>query len=114
MREDKWLFLLKTPVSLFSWMLNHLNQRKPSIKEQTFFPSLITSIHIAPRCISTDKSTVLQLNDDTAPGTTYCIAHHQTIKDEVQKLMIANIKYHDSFVKQNGKWLFDDRKLLVD
>ncbi len=38
----------------------------------------------------------------------------QTLKDGVQKLMIANIKYHDSFVKQNGKWLFAERKLMVD
>jgi hypothetical protein len=60
------------------------------------------------------QSTVLQLNDDIATGITYCIAHHQTTRDEVQKLMIANIKYHDSFVKQNGKWLFAERKLLVD
>jgi len=60
------------------------------------------------------QSTVLQLNDDTATGITYCIAHHQTIKDGVQNLMIANIKYHDSFVKQNGKWLFAERKLMVD
>ena len=60
------------------------------------------------------QSTVLQLNDDTATGITYCIAHHQTINDGVQKLMIANIKYHDSFAKQNGKWLFAERKLMVD
>jgi hypothetical protein len=60
------------------------------------------------------QSTVLQLNDDTATGIAYCIAHHQTIRDGVQKLMIANIKYHDSFVKQNGKWLFAERKLMVD
>ncbi len=60
------------------------------------------------------QSTVLQLNDDTATGIAYCIAHHQTLTDGVQKLMIANIKYHDSFVKQNGKWLFAERKLMVD
>ena len=60
------------------------------------------------------QSTVLELNDDTATGIAYCIAHHQTITDGVQKLMIANIKYHDSFVKQNGKWLFAGRKLMVD
>lgn len=60
------------------------------------------------------QSTVLELNDDTATGITYCIAHHQTINDGVQKLMIANIKYHDSFVKQNGKWLFAERRLMVD
>ena len=60
------------------------------------------------------QSTVLELNDDTATGMAYCIEHHQTITDGVQKLMIANIKYHDSFVKQNGKWLFAERKLMVD
>jgi hypothetical protein len=60
------------------------------------------------------QSTVLELNNDTATGIAYCIAHHQTITDGVQKLMIANIKYHDSFVKQNGKWLFAERKLMVD
>ena len=60
------------------------------------------------------QSTVLDLNDDTATGIAYCIAHHQIIKDGVQTLMIANIKYHDSFVKQNGKWLFAERKLMVD
>jgi hypothetical protein len=60
------------------------------------------------------QSTVLELNGDTATGIAYCIAHHQTIDDGIQKLMIANIKYHDSFAKQNGKWLFAERKLLVD
>ena len=60
------------------------------------------------------QSTVLQLNDNTATGIAYCIANHQTIKDGVQKLMVANIKYHDSFVKQNGKWFFAERKLMVD
>ena len=60
------------------------------------------------------QQTVLELGDNTAKGIAYCIAHHQTIKDGVQSLMIANIKYHDSFVKQNGKWLFAERKLMVD
>ncbi len=60
------------------------------------------------------QSTVLQLNKDSATGIAYCIAHHQTIDDGIQKLMIANIKYHDSFVKQNGKWLFTERRLMVD
>ena len=60
------------------------------------------------------QSTVLTLDDDKATGITYCIAHHQTIKDGRQNLMIANIKYHDGFAKQNGKWLFVERRLMVD
>ncbi len=60
------------------------------------------------------QNTVLELSNETATGIVYCIAHHQTITDGVQKLMIANIKYHDSFAKQNGTWLFAERKLMVD
>ena len=48
------------------------------------------------------QSTVLELNDNTATGIAYCIAHHQTIKDEVQTLMIADIRYHDQFAKKTA------------
>jgi len=60
------------------------------------------------------QSTILQLEEEKATGITYCVAHHLTVEDNVQKLMVASIKYHDSFVKQNGRWLFSERKLLVD
>lgn len=56
----------------------------------------------------------VQLNGQTATGIAYCIAHHQTIEDGKQKLMIAYIRYEDEFVKQNNQWLFAERKLLVD
>lgn len=56
----------------------------------------------------------VQLNGETATGIAYCIAHHQTIEDGKQKLMIAYIRYEDKFVKQNNQWLFAERKLLVD
>ena len=42
------------------------------------------------------------------------MAHHLTVENDVQKLMIAAIRYHDNFIKQGGKWLFAERKLLVD
>ena len=60
------------------------------------------------------QSSILEHSINNATGIAYCIAHHQTIKDGVQKLMIAYIKYHDRFVRQNGKWLFAERKLIVD
>ena len=54
------------------------------------------------------------LNDETATGVAYCIAHHMTIEDGKQKLMVAAIKYHDDYVRQDGKWFFSVRKLMVD
>ena len=54
------------------------------------------------------------LNGDTATGVAYCIAHHMTSGDGKQKLMVAAIKYHDTYVRQNSQWFFSVRKLMVD
>ncbi|MBB6271228.1 hypothetical protein HDF26_001655 [Pedobacter cryoconitis] len=59
------------------------------------------------------QSTV-KLEGGRATGITYCFAHHLTIDEQGQHLMVATIRYHDVFVKQEGKWLFAERKLLVD
>lgn len=59
------------------------------------------------------QSTV-KLNGEKATGIAYCMAHHLTLEDGKQKFMVAAIRYEDKFVKQDGKWLFAERKLLVD
>jgi hypothetical protein len=58
------------------------------------------------------QSTV-RLDGDRATGITYCRAYHLNIQDGVQKLMIAGIRYYDTMVKQDAKWLFAERKLKV-
>jgi SnoaL-like domain len=58
------------------------------------------------------QSTV-KLNGDQATGITYCRAYHLKVLDGVQKLMIAGIRYYDTMVKQDGVWLFSERKLKV-
>jgi ketosteroid isomerase-like protein len=59
------------------------------------------------------QSTVT-LQGDRATGISYCMAHHMTIEGGKQKLMVAAIRYHDILARQNGQWLFAERKLLVD
>ena len=56
---------------------------------------------------------IIKLNGDRATATTYCRAHHLKVQDGVQKLMIAGIRYYDIMVKQDGVWLFAERKLKV-
>ena len=58
------------------------------------------------------QSTV-KLEGDKATGITYCRAYHLKVLDGVQKLMIAGIRYYDTMVKQDGVWLFSERKLKV-
>ena len=60
------------------------------------------------------QSRILTLTADRATGEAYCLAHHLTVKDGRKRLMIAALRYADTFVKQNGSWLFAERRLYVD
>jgi hypothetical protein len=60
------------------------------------------------------QSTV-SLDGDRARGESYCLAHHVSYgTDEERTIMIASIRYLDEFVKQDGEWLFAERRLMVD
>ena len=60
------------------------------------------------------QSTILTLTNDRATGEAYTIAHHLTVDGAKRRLMIAMLRYNDSFVKTNGEWLFAERLLYVD
>src|ERR1700740_1646039 len=60
------------------------------------------------------QSTVLSLTGDRATGEAYTIAHHLTVDGGKRGLMIAALRYGDTFVKTDGAWLFSERKLYVD
>jgi ketosteroid isomerase-like protein len=60
------------------------------------------------------QSTILTLTNDRATGEAYTIAHHLTVDGARRRLMIAMLRYTDSFVKTNGEWLFAERLLYVD
>jgi hypothetical protein len=59
------------------------------------------------------QSTVT-LEGDRATGETYCIAHHVFSADGERKIMLAYLRYLDSFVKQGGTWLFAERNLYLE
>lgn len=54
------------------------------------------------------------LDGDRATGESYCIAHHLFTDDDERKLMVAHLRYDDTFVKLDDAWLFAERKLYVD
>jgi hypothetical protein len=60
------------------------------------------------------QSTVFTLTPDRGTGEVYCLAHHLTIVGERRQLMIAALRYYDTFVKVDGTWLFAERLLYVD
>jgi len=60
------------------------------------------------------QSTILSLTPDKGTGEAYCLAHHLTVDGGKRSLMIAALRYYDTFVKVDGAWLFAERLLYVD
>ena len=60
------------------------------------------------------QSTVFTLTDNRAAGETYCLAHHVTVDGGARRLMVASLRYLDTFVKREGEWLLAERLLYVD
>ena len=60
------------------------------------------------------QSTIFTLSSDRATGEAYCLAHHITVDGGKRNLMLASLRYLDTFVKLDGAWLFSERILYVD
>ena len=60
------------------------------------------------------QTTILTLTGDRGTGETYCMPHHVSTDGGKRRLMIAALRYMDTFVKMDGAWLFAERKLYVD
>jgi hypothetical protein len=60
------------------------------------------------------QSTIFTLTADRATGEAYCMAHHVTVDGGKRRLMVASLRYLDTFVKTDGTWLFAERRLYVD
>jgi hypothetical protein len=60
------------------------------------------------------QSTIFTLTSDRATGEAYCMAHHIMVDGGKRRLMLASLRYLDTFVKLDGTWLFSERILYVD
>ena len=57
----------------------------------------------------------ISLDGGRATGESYCLAHHLKVTEDGQRtLMVASIRYLDELVKQDGQWLFAERRLMVN
>jgi hypothetical protein len=59
------------------------------------------------------QSTVI-IDGNRATGESYTIAYHVYTEDGDRKIMIASLRYLDSFTKVDGRWYFAERKLILD
>ena len=60
------------------------------------------------------QSTIFTLTAERATGEAYCLAHHVTLNRGKRHLMLASLRYLDTFMKTDGEWRFAERLLYVD
>ena len=60
------------------------------------------------------QSSIFTLQPDRATGEAYCLAHHVKLNAGRRRLMVASLRYLDTFAKIDGAWLFAERLLYVD
>jgi hypothetical protein len=60
------------------------------------------------------QSTIFTLTGERATGEVYCLAHHVTVEGGKRRLMLASLRYLDTYVKTEGTWQFAERLLYVD
>ncbi|MCB4611710.1 nuclear transport factor 2 family protein [Enterobacter asburiae] len=56
----------------------------------------------------------IQINGDSAINESYTLAHHLWTEDGARKLLVMGIRYYDTIVRKDGRWLFAERKLIID
>ena len=59
------------------------------------------------------QSTVV-LDGDRATGDSYTIAHHLSGEGVGRIVMVAYLRYLDTYAKVDGAWLFAERRLILE
>jgi SnoaL-like domain len=57
----------------------------------------------------------IALDGDRATGESYCMAHHLSVDDDGRRtLMVAAIRYLDTFTRIESSWYFAERILILE
>ena len=115
-REAKGQMALFTPNTHFVVYMN-AQDPKPSQElnsREALAPVFADLNKYAATMHFVGQSTILTLTPDKGTGEAYCLAHHLTVDGGKRSLMIAALRYYDTFVKVDGAWLFAERLLYVD
>jgi hypothetical protein len=115
-RDAKGQMLLFTPDTHF---VVYMNANDPTASQELHSREALTPVFAELKKYDATthfvgQSTIFTLMDDRATGEAYCLAHHVTVHNGKRCLMLASLRYLDTFVKIDGEWLFAERLLYVD
>ena len=56
---------------------------------------------------------VVEVDGDRATGQATCVARHVLVRPSGRKMLTMGIRYEDRFGRHDGRWLIEDRRLVV-
>ena len=115
-RDAKGQMSLFTPDTHF---VVYMNAKDPKPSEELHSREALAPVFTDPSKYAATmhfvgQSTILSLTDDRGTGEASCLAHHLTVDGGRRRLMIAVLRYYDTFARKDGTWLFAERLLYVD
>jgi hypothetical protein len=115
-RDAKGQMALFTPDTHF---VVYMNARDPTPSQELHSREALAPVfadlnQYAATTHFVGQSTITSLADNRATGEAYCLAHHVTVDGSTRRLMVASLRYDDTFVKTDAAWLFSERLLYVD
>jgi SnoaL-like domain len=114
MRKGRWLFFTADTHFVVYMSAKDPNPTQELHAREQLAPVFADLNKYAATMHFVGQSTVFTLTPDRGAGEVYCLAHHFTIVGERRQLMIAALRYYDTFVKLDSEWLFAERLLYVD
>ena len=86
------------------------------LEGQEALTPVFADLNLVRSCATThfNGQSMVTIDGDRATGESYTIAHHLFSEDGERKIMIASLRYLDTFAKLDGGWYFAERKLLLD
>jgi ketosteroid isomerase-like protein len=88
--------------------LVYMDTRNPSptqhVRGRAALKSVFDELNTYEATMHFNGQSTVVLDGDHASGGTYCMAHHVTVDGSVRRLMVAAIRYLDTFVKHDGAW----------
>ncbi|MBB6147401.1 hypothetical protein HNQ77_005397 [Silvibacterium bohemicum] len=90
------------------------HQPNSTIKGRTAIRSALAVLNTFTVTLHMNGQSDVMIRGDHAIGETYCLVHQFTMQNDQRKCQTLGIRYYDQFLRQENRWYFAERKLIID
>jgi hypothetical protein len=85
-----------------------------TIKGRTAIRTALAVLNTFTVTLHMNGQSEVAIQGDRAIGETYCLVHQFTGENDRRKCQTLRIRYYDQFLRQENRWYFAERKLVID